>query len=199
MPKNQSHKFSKSESRPKTASDLCWFRDAANLKLRLQSPDPINIQRFYRIRNTKKWNKIIPLRSVPQTAGYKERGFILTASNYCWFSLFTPGRTDLLIHQLCEHLQKDFDGLDKNMWSSRSIMLSNDLRNTVETRAANFAKTVIKNQGKHLPRNTSTFLQASVTNKSSDDITVLFNCITLHLLSNVNQDSSTGSMNQNAS
>lgn len=69
----------------------------------------------------------------------------------------------------------------------------------VETRVANFAKTVIKNQGKHLPRNTSTFLQESVTNKSSDVITVLFNCITVYLLSNVKQDSLTGRMNQNYS
>lgn len=46
-------------------------------------------------------------------------------------------------------------------------MLANDLLNTAEVRA-NFAKAAIKYQRKHLPRNRSTFLQASATNKPSD-------------------------------
>lgn len=54
-------------------------------------------------------------------------------------------------------------------------MLANDLKNTIEIRTAIFAKAVIKYQGKHLPRNTSTFLQASTTNKSFEDI----NCGTI--------------------
>lgn len=49
------------------------------------------------------------------------------------------------------------------MCFSKSFRLANGLANSVDSRVATFAKVVIKYQGKHLPRNTFTFLQASAT------------------------------------
>lgn len=63
-----------------------------------------------------------------------------------------------------------FEGLNGNTGSPKSVMLANDLLNTVEIRIAVFPKAVTKYQGKHLPRNTPTLLQEYATKKSPYEI-----------------------------
>lgn len=59
--------------------------------------------------------------SVAQIAGYKEWGFTSTGSNYCQFALLTPGRTDLLLDQLCEHLQRFLKDL-MEIWDPQRVL-----------------------------------------------------------------------------